>query len=149
MSGSNFNIGKGPGSIMNEFTIDPDRVVDFLAALMAQLAGPQTRAVFWFYDPVQLPVAANPVKGTSPFAQSGAVLAGDGYLVDLIAAQAELLMSFFANDMHALSALMHVEVEQAGVLQFKSYDNFSINLPGPALDPDWLSALEKRGIVKR
>ena len=70
---------------MSELVVFPDRKADFLEALLDKLAGPETKAAFWFYKPVELPLTAEPLTGASPFSASGAVLAGDGYLAELTA----------------------------------------------------------------
>jgi hypothetical protein len=132
---------------MSELIISPDRQIDFLDALLNHLAGPDTKAAFWFYERVSLPVTAEPVDGASPFPTSGAVLAGDGYLVRLVPASAQALLLFFAQDVAALSALVHFEIEVGGELQFRSYDGLSINLPGPMLRAEWQDGLVQRGII--
>lgn len=132
---------------MSEMIVNSGREVDFLEALLHQLAGPGTMAAIWFYQPVNLPVTAEALGGPSPFVDSSAILAGDGYLVELAPATAESLEKFFAQDLDALSALIHVEIEVAGELQFRSYDSLSINLPGPMLTPEWQHALVQKGII--
>lgn len=132
---------------MPTITVNPDRSVEFLAALLPKLAGPQSRVAFWFYQPVTLPLTAEPLSGPSPFPASGSSLAGHGYLLPLTNQNAATLSIFFAADRDALSALIHLEVEKQGRLQFRSYDSFSVILPGPDLDDRWLRALAEREIV--
>ena len=132
---------------MGELLINHDRLADFLSTLLEKLSGPQSRAAFWFYHPVELPIPAESLSGASPFLNSGSSLAGDGYLVHFTRSNAATVAAFFAEDLDALSALTHLEVESAGQLQFRSYDNFGVNLPGPALDAAWLKSLALLGIV--
>ena len=129
-------------------TVNPDRHIEFLDAILHKLAGPQSRAAFWFYRPVTLPLTAESLSGPSPFPTSGSTLAGHGYLLPLTMQNAGTLTSFLSGDMDALSALIHLEVEKQGQLQFQAYDSFSVNLPGPDLDDRWLSALAERGIIE-
>jgi hypothetical protein len=132
---------------MVRLTVNPERLVDFLSAFLKKLSGLEVRAAFWFYQPVVLPVAAERISGISPFPDSDSFLAGEGYIVHLTRRNADTLAAFFANDLNALSALIHLEVESAGQLQLRSYDGFGINLLSLALDSQWLSDLAMRGIV--
>lgn len=126
--------------------IDPDRSADFVTALFETLAGGNVRAAFWFYEPVVLPAASEPLGSASPF--SGSSLAGEGFLVQLTPANAGTLAAFFAYNLDALSALIHLEVKSAGMLQFRSYDSFEVIILGPALDSRWVRKLTARGIVQ-
>lgn len=128
--------------------VNPNRSAAFIIALFEALAGREARAAFWFYRPVPLPVAAEPLGSATPFSGSGSSLAGDGFLVQLTPANAGTLAAFFAYDVDALSALVHLEVHSGGQLQFRSYDSFEVIILGPALDTRWLGKLIARGIVQ-
>jgi hypothetical protein len=132
---------------MVQVNVNSDRRVDFLTALLEKLADAEARAALWFYQPVALPVSAESIGGISPFPDSGSVLAGEGYLVHLTRRNAKSLVAFLANDLAALSALLHLEVECAGQLKFRSYDSFEIILLSPTIDSQWLSTLAMRGII--
>ncbi len=138
---------QGDSFSMSELIVNPDRKGDFLEALLNKLAGPETKGAFWFYEAVELPLTAEPVAAASPFAASGAVLAGEGCLLQLDPANAAALVTFFAQDVAALSALLHIEIEVGGELQFRSYDGLAINLPGPMLTAGWQDALVQKAII--
>ncbi len=130
-----------------ELRINPDRVADFVDLLLPKLAGAESKMALWFYAPLALPLAATTIGSASPFLGSSGILAGHGYLVDLSPQAAQTLSAFLANDMEALSALLHLEVEVSGQLQFCAYDHFAVLILGDALTQPWLAGLAEQKIV--
>lgn len=127
------------GNFMSDLHVNPDRSADFIAVLLDKLANERSRVAFWFYQPVDLPLTAEPIGTASPFTGSKSFLAGLGYLVHLTTANAHTLASFFTQDLDTLSALVHLVVESRGELQFRAYDDFSIIF----LRPPWVLAYER------
>ena len=124
-----------------------DQHLAFFQAIIRRLAPHRVRVAFWWLEGC-VPTWSFPMKvigSESPFLGSQSILGGVGRLVRITPQNVEAFLRLITPNV--LGALIHMEVESRGQVQFAAYDFFTHEFFSTDIDTSFLDACVAEGLI--